>query len=48
MNQKQPITIMNVADPTEMLQNALATPEGQGAIFNLISSRKQTMRRILV
>lgn len=47
-NQKQPINIMNIVNPVEILQNALATPEGKGAIFNLMSSNKRTMQRILV
>ena len=44
---KRPINIMNVVDPTQMLQTALGTPEGQNAIYNFMSFNNGTIKRIL-
>ena len=42
----QPITILNVTDPAEM-DRYLSTSQGQGAIMNVISSKSETVKRIL-
>jgi len=41
------LTIINVTDPRE-IDAYLATSEGQDAILNVLSSRAETLRRILV
>ena len=41
------LTIINVTDPRE-IDAYLATSEGQEAILNVLSSRAETLRRILV
>ena len=43
---KSEITIMNITDPRE-IDNYLASAQGQGAILNVLSSRAETVRRIL-
>jgi len=44
--QKQPINIINVTDPREV-GNYLATSEGTNALMNVLSSKAQTLKRIL-
>jgi TP901 family phage tail tape measure protein len=44
--QKQPINIVNVTDPRE-LGTYLATSEGSNALLNVLSSKAQTIKRIL-
>jgi hypothetical protein len=42
----QPITIMNITDPSE-LDRYLNTSAGQDAVINILSSRAETVRRVL-
>lgn len=42
----QPITIMNVTDPSE-IDRYLNTSSGQDAVINILSSRAETVRRVL-
>ena len=42
----QPINIVNVVDPGE-LDRYLTSTSGQNAILNVLSSRKEVVRRVL-
>jgi len=44
--QKEPITIINVIDPREM-DSYLASPAGQSAVLNIMSSRAAAVKQIL-